>query len=91
MDYKTYLDLVLALENRSQPASIHFFFKIFDIDHKGYLDNFTMRFFLRAILEVVNDPMLKVSEVTTYICKTNPNHFIQRQRQKNKSSRMLSV
>ncbi|XP_022656682.1 serine/threonine-protein phosphatase 2A regulatory subunit B'' subunit gamma-like isoform X2 [Varroa destructor] len=63
MDYKTYLDLVLALENRSQPASIHFFFKIFDIDHKGYLDNFTMRFFLRAILEVVNDPMLKVEDI----------------------------
>ncbi|OQR79746.1 serine/threonine-protein phosphatase 2A regulatory subunit B'' subunit gamma-like [Tropilaelaps mercedesae] len=63
MDYKTFLDLVLALENRSQPAAIHFFFKIFDIDHKGYLENFTMRFFLRAILEVVHDPVLKVEDI----------------------------
>lgn len=65
MDYKTYLDLVLALENRSQPASIHFFFKIFDLDHQSYLDNTSMRFFLKAILEIVNDPALKVSPCRT--------------------------
>lgn len=49
MDYKTYLDLVLALENRSEPQAIAFLFRILDINNQGYLDAFTLNYFFRAI------------------------------------------
>ncbi|KAK9890980.1 hypothetical protein WA026_013318 [Henosepilachna vigintioctopunctata] len=49
MDYKTYLDLVLALENRSEPQAIAFLFRILDIKNQRYLDSFTLNYFFRAI------------------------------------------
>ncbi|CAH0550349.1 unnamed protein product [Brassicogethes aeneus] len=49
MDYKTYLDLVLALENRSEPQALAFLFRILDIKECGYLDAFTLNYFFRAI------------------------------------------
>lgn len=49
MDYKSYLDFVLALENRSEPQSLQYLFRILDIDHKGYLNPFDLNFFFRAI------------------------------------------
>ncbi|KAJ8941726.1 hypothetical protein NQ318_023322 [Aromia moschata] len=49
MDYKTYLDLVLALENRSEPQTLAYIFNILDIKGNGYLDSFTLNFFFRAI------------------------------------------
>ncbi|XP_030758621.1 serine/threonine-protein phosphatase 2A regulatory subunit B'' subunit gamma-like [Sitophilus oryzae] len=51
MDYKTYLDLVLALENRGEPQALTFLFKILDIKDCGYLDAFTLNYFFRAIQE----------------------------------------
>ncbi|XP_039288464.1 serine/threonine-protein phosphatase 2A regulatory subunit B'' subunit gamma isoform X1 [Nilaparvata lugens] len=51
MDYKTYLDFVLALENRHEPQSLHYLFKILDINGVGYLDSFSLRYFLREIQE----------------------------------------
>lgn len=47
MDYKTYLDLVLALENRSEPQALAFLFRILDIKSCGYLDAFTLNYFFR--------------------------------------------
>ncbi|XP_026332736.1 serine/threonine-protein phosphatase 2A regulatory subunit B'' subunit gamma-like [Hyposmocoma kahamanoa] len=51
MDYKTYLDLVLALENRKQPAALAYLFRILDINSQGYLDAFTLNYFFKAIQE----------------------------------------
>lgn len=47
MDYKTYLDLVLALENRLEPQSLQYLFRILDVNNKGYLDNFCFNYFYR--------------------------------------------
>ncbi|KAJ8976716.1 hypothetical protein NQ317_000148, partial [Molorchus minor] len=49
MDYKTYLDLVLALENRSEPQALAYIFNILDLKNCGYLDAFTLNYFFRAI------------------------------------------
>ncbi|XP_052860392.1 serine/threonine-protein phosphatase 2A regulatory subunit B'' subunit gamma-like [Anopheles cruzii] len=49
MDYKTYLDFVLALENRSEPQSLHYLFRILDVEHKGYLTAFTLNYFFKGI------------------------------------------
>ncbi|XP_072754292.1 serine/threonine-protein phosphatase 2A regulatory subunit B'' subunit gamma-like [Anoplolepis gracilipes] len=51
MDYKTYLDFVLALENRHEPQSLHYLFRILDINNHGYLDTFCLNYFFRAIKE----------------------------------------
>ncbi|CAH2006018.1 unnamed protein product [Acanthoscelides obtectus] len=51
MDYKTYLDLVLALENRAEPQALAFLFKILDIKEERYLDAFTLNYFFRGIQE----------------------------------------
>ncbi|KOB69170.1 Serine/threonine-protein phosphatase 2A regulatory subunit B'' subunit gamma [Operophtera brumata] len=50
MDYKTYLDLVLALENRKQPAALAYLFRVLDINSTGYLDAFTLNYFFKMIL-----------------------------------------
>ncbi|ETN63793.1 phosphatase 2 [Anopheles darlingi] len=49
MDYKTYLDFVLALENRAEPQSLHYLFRILDVEHKGYLTAFTLNYFFKGI------------------------------------------
>ncbi|XP_069691115.1 serine/threonine-protein phosphatase 2A regulatory subunit B'' subunit gamma-like isoform X2 [Periplaneta americana] len=47
MDYKTYLDFVLAMENRHEPQSLQYLFRILDINNKGYLDTFCLNYFFR--------------------------------------------
>ncbi|KAK4884540.1 hypothetical protein RN001_000811 [Aquatica leii] len=51
MDYKTYLDLVLTLENRCEPQALAFLFRMLDLNEKGYLDAFVLNYFFRAIQE----------------------------------------
>lgn len=54
MDYKTYLDFVLALENKHEPQALHYLFRILDINNQGYLDTFCLNYFFRAIQEQLN-------------------------------------
>ena len=49
MDYKTYLDFVLAIENKKEPAALQYLFKLLDIQSKGYLTRFDLNYFFRAI------------------------------------------
>ncbi|KAG1697885.1 Serine/threonine-protein phosphatase 2A regulatory subunit B'' subunit gamma [Nymphon striatum] len=49
MDYKTYLDVVLALENRKEPQALQYFFRILNVQSKGYLNVFCLNYFFRAI------------------------------------------
>ena len=49
MDYKTYLDFVLALENKKEPQALQYLFKILDVQHYGYLNMFAINYFFRAI------------------------------------------
>lgn len=53
MDYKTYLDFVLALENRHEPQSLHYLFRILDINNRGYLDTFCLNYFFRVCMRIV--------------------------------------
>lgn len=50
MDYKTYLDFVLALENRHEPQSLHYLFRILDINNRGFLDTFCLNYFFRVCI-----------------------------------------
>lgn len=51
MDYKTYLDFVLALENRKEPEALRYLFRILDVQQRGYLNVFSLNYFFRAIQE----------------------------------------
>ena len=51
MDYKTFLDFVLAMEYKTSPASQAYFFRILDQDSRGYLDARTIGFWFRAVSE----------------------------------------
>lgn len=51
MDYKTYLDFVLAMENKKEPQSLQYLLRILDVRHEGYLSVFSLNYFFRAIQE----------------------------------------
>ena len=48
MDYKSYLDFVLALENRNSAQGLRYLFRIMDIDNKGYLHPGDLNYFYRV-------------------------------------------
>jgi serine/threonine-protein phosphatase 2A regulatory subunit B'' len=53
VDYKTYLDFVLAMENKKEPQGLQYLFRLLDIRGQGYLDSFTLNYFFRAIREMM--------------------------------------
>ena len=52
MDYKTYLDLVLALENIQETAAQQWVFRILDMNHTGKLGGFELNYYFRGIFEM---------------------------------------
>lgn len=50
MDYKTFLDFVLAMENKKTIPSLQYFFRILDVYKKGALDTFVINMFFRAVI-----------------------------------------
>ncbi|KAI4904492.1 hypothetical protein NFI96_018922 [Prochilodus magdalenae] len=85
MDYKTYLDFVLALENRKEPAALQYIFKLLDMENKGFLNVFALNYFFRAIQEQMKihgqEPVsfqdVKVCDLVTHSEQPcfHPNHF----------------
>ncbi|XP_008474500.1 serine/threonine-protein phosphatase 2A regulatory subunit B'' subunit gamma-like [Diaphorina citri] len=55
MDYKTYLDFVLSLENKHEPQALQYLFRFLDIKHQGYLDTFTLFYFFKAISKQITE------------------------------------
>lgn len=53
MDYKAYLDFVLALENRHEPQALHYLFRILDFEHTGYLTAFSLNYFFKGITDQI--------------------------------------
>ncbi|KAM3175471.1 hypothetical protein ACTXT7_008470 [Hymenolepis weldensis] len=55
MDYKVYLDFVLAMENRGEPQSTAYIFRIVDLGGQGRLCVKTMEYYLNSLLESLGD------------------------------------
>jgi len=55
MDYKAYLDFVLAMENKRDEVSLQYFFRILDVRGNGYLDAFGINYFFRAIQKLLDE------------------------------------
>ena len=49
MDFKGFVDFVLAMENRRELQSMSYLFRIMDINHVGYLTKFTLWYFFKDI------------------------------------------
>lgn len=66
MDYKAYLDFVLAMENKKDPSSLQYFMRILDVRQRGYLDGFAINYFFRAIQQLLQDqdqPMVTIEDI----------------------------
>ncbi|XP_065196082.1 serine/threonine-protein phosphatase 2A regulatory subunit B'' subunit gamma-like [Sycon ciliatum] len=66
MDYKGYLDFVLAMENRKEPQALHFFVRLLDVQNLGYIDMFSVYYFFKDIqrmLEAHGQPMVQFEDV----------------------------
>lgn len=49
MDYKTYLDFVLAMDHKKEPQALQYFFKLLDVHHRGYLNIFDLHYFFKGV------------------------------------------
>ncbi|KAJ1426617.1 hypothetical protein B484DRAFT_330379 [Ochromonadaceae sp. CCMP2298] len=66
MDYKCFLNLVLAVDNMSHPAALRYFWKVLDFDQSGLLSPVKIKYFYNAIYESLSP---------TYDCPT-PEHVV---------------
>merc|ERR1712072_1394171 len=78
LDYKSYLDLVLAMSYKSTPQSLNYFFRLLDVHKRGRLSTLEVSYFFRAILEkfeeLGEDPNCTVESVLDEIFDmVNPN------------------
>ena len=51
IDFKQFIDFVLAMENRKEPASIQFIWRAIDVYHKNAVDTFVINMFYRAVVK----------------------------------------
>jgi serine/threonine-protein phosphatase 2A regulatory subunit B'' len=57
MDYKTFLDFVLAMENKRTPQSLHYFWRVLDVFHKGAIDTFIINMFFQPVIKKLEQKM----------------------------------
>lgn len=53
MDYHAYLDFTLIINDENSVAALRFLWNVLDFQKQGYLDAFTVDFFLRSLLEKI--------------------------------------
>merc|ERR1711988_294673 len=63
MDYKAFLDFVLAMESKSSKQAIQYFWKLIDIHHRGVLDGFVINYFFRAVVRLLQTKKFDVATV----------------------------
>ncbi|KAG7384213.1 hypothetical protein PHYPSEUDO_002901 [Phytophthora pseudosyringae] len=54
MDYHAYLDFTLVMSDRVSLAALRFFWGVLDFHKQGFLDAFTLDYFLRSLLEKID-------------------------------------
>lgn len=69
MDYKTFLDFVLAMESKNSRQAIQYFWKLIDIHHQGYIDGFVITYFFRAIPKLLQSKSPDIATVDDVKCE----------------------
>lgn len=67
MDYKAFLDFVLAMEDKNSPQSVRYFWRALDIHHTGRIDGLVIRYFFQAIAKTLRGKKLEVAVVDDVI------------------------
>jgi len=60
MDYKHFNQFVLAMENITTKQGISYFWKIIDIDHKGWIDGHVINYFFGGIARMLTDTQIEL-------------------------------
>ncbi|GBG30910.1 Serine/threonine-protein phosphatase 2A regulatory subunit B'' subunit gamma [Hondaea fermentalgiana] len=55
IDYKTFLDFVLAMETKKSAQSLAYFFRLLDVRKQSYLDRFCIRYFFSEIVQKLRE------------------------------------
>lgn len=63
MSYRDYADFVLAMEHRSSPQALTYFFRILDIRDRGYLTIADINYFFKDILLKLRQAQLELVQV----------------------------
>jgi hypothetical protein len=63
MDYKSFLDFVLAMENKRTPQGLAYLFRLLDVRGDGYLDSFTITYFFRDIVQILLDNGIEAAKM----------------------------
>jgi Ca2+-binding EF-hand superfamily protein len=64
IDFKTYVDLVLAIEYKKEPQALYYFFRLLDLEGKGFLDTFVLNYFFKALQKRMKDQGQEALEFT---------------------------
>eukprot|EP00397_Hematodinium_sp_SG-2012_P020602 GEMP01021237.1.p1 GENE.GEMP01021237.1~~GEMP01021237.1.p1 ORF type:complete len:481 (+),score=103.52 GEMP01021237.1:142-1584(+) len=83
MDYKTYLNFVLAMENKATFQSMQYFFRLLDINHNGRLDSGIITYFFRFVSKSLEERQLDSGirvedvkdEIYDMVRPKNPNYI----------------
>ena len=51
IDFKQFIDFVLAMENRKDPASIQYIWRTLDVYHNNKIDTFIINMFYRGVIK----------------------------------------
>ena len=55
MDYKTFLDFVLAMENKKTKEGLRYFWRLITLPSRPYLDSYAINFFFRDITRTLKE------------------------------------
>lgn len=55
IDFKQFIDFVLAMENRSHPSAIYYIWRTVDVYHKNAVDTFIINLFYRQVLKKLDN------------------------------------
>lgn len=51
LDYRAYMDFALAMMDKASVSALRFFWDVLDVQQQGFLDAFTLDFFLRSLVD----------------------------------------
>ena len=55
MDYKSFLDFVLAMEYKKSPQALQYFWRLLDVQHCGFLRPYAINYFFRDVLQIMHE------------------------------------
>eukprot|EP00158_Paraphelidium_tribonemae_P002678 Partr_v1_DN25579_c0_g1_i1_m20541 putative Protein phosphatase 2, regulatory subunit B len=75
LDYKTFIDFVLTMNDLTSKSAITYAFRLLDIGNKGYLDRQTISYFVRTISERVFMPVNQKDLINEIFDMSHPSQF----------------